>query len=59
MYLPEEAGTVQPCEEKTQRHLLHVYKYLMGQEVALFQWCPADRTRGKEGKLKYRNFCFI
>lgn len=55
MYIPEEAGTVQPCEEKTQGHI-HVHKYLMGQEVALFQWCSADKTRGKGGKLKYRNF---
>lgn len=23
MYLPEEAVTVQPCEEKTQGHLIH------------------------------------
>lgn len=40
MYLPEEAGTVQSCEEKTQGHLLHVNKYFTGQEVALW-------TRGK------------
>ena len=61
MYIPEEAekaGTVQLGKDKTQGDLNIVYKYLMGQEVAFFQWCPADRTRGKGEKMKYRNFCF-
>lgn len=51
MYLPKEAGTVQPCEEKTQSISPMGINTSWGRkEAVLFQWCPEevpDRTRGK------------
>ena len=54
------AGTVEPGEDEAQRHLMDVYKYLMGENknhgARLFLVVSSERKRGNGHKRKYKKF---